>query len=138
MNTKEIIKKIIQKKYSSALDYITKDSDKLQKSEKKIISDNLSKLGMDGRGRFDKVVHALNKIDDFLINMSLELDWDQIDTYTIDNAEKGNYYLKLKRKTSDESIDIKKGKISFSWFLLGNTEDPKYERQYEITAYLAI
>lgn len=138
MSIKKIVKKIIQKKYSNALDYITKDSDKIQKHEKKVISDNLSKLGMDGKGRFDKVVHALNKIDDFLNDMSLELDWDYIDIYTIDNAEKGSYYIKLKRKTSGESIDIKKGKISFSWYLLGNPEDPKYKRQYEITAYLAI
>lgn len=137
MNLKKIVRKIVQKKYGNALDYITKDSDKLEKFEKKKISDKLSKSGMDGNGRFDKVVHALDKIDEFLSEMGLETERDNIDYYRIDNADSGSYSLGLKRKTREGHIEIKKAAIRFSWHLLGNLEDPKYKRKYEITAYLA-
>jgi hypothetical protein len=136
MDVKKAVKNLIKKRSSNSLDYITKDSDKIEKSEKKIITEKLEKLGMDGKGRFDKVVHALNKIDSFLEDMSLELDWDGLDYYRIDNAEKGSYLIKLNRKTRDKKIEIKNKAIKFTWDLLGNINEPKYKRKYEILAYV--
>jgi hypothetical protein len=130
------LKKIIKKRASNSLNYITEDSDKLDKIEKKNISQKLDKLGMDGNGRFDKVVHALNKIDDFLEEMGLALDWDTVDTYRIDNAETGSYLIDLKRKTRSDYIPIKNKAIKFTWHLLGNINEPRYKRKYEILAYV--
>lgn len=130
------LKKIIKKRANNSLNYITEDSDKLDKIEKKNISQKLDKLGMDGNGRFDKVVHALNKIDDFLEEMGLALDWDTIDTYRIDNAETGSYLIDLKRKTRSDYIPIKNKAIKFTWHLLGNINEPRYKRKYEILAYV--
>jgi hypothetical protein len=137
MDKLSLIKKVKIKLGSNSLNFITENSDKLEKFEKKSISKKLNELGMDGNGRFDKPIHALNKINDFLDNMSLELDLDSVDYYRLDNSESGRYLIRLKRKTRESNIEIKNSAIQFSWHLLGNINDPKYNRKYEILAYVS-
>lgn len=136
MNNSNLVKKVKLKLASNALKFITDKEDKLEKFEKKLISKKLTEKGMDGNGRFDKPIHAINLINEFIDDLGLELDLDSIDYYRLDNTEDGSYLLLLKRKTRDSYIEIKNSAIKFNWHLTGNLSRPKYERKYEIQAYV--
>lgn len=141
MSLKKIVKKIIAKKKnpeeSNALDFIKKDDDKLLKPERKSITEAMVRAGMDGKGRFDKIDHAISKLSEILYDNGFEFD-DIMSSHKF-MAESNSTTIPIARITGDPHapVPVKNSKISLSWHLMGSSSEDKSKRKYEIVAYMS-
>jgi hypothetical protein len=135
---KKIVKDIIYRKYSSAVDFITKDRDKIDKLEQKKINKEINNAGMDGNGRFEKIDHALSKLSEILSNNNLE--FDEVMSSDRFRNDSGRLTFELARKTKDphQPINIKNRKMVFTWHVLSKEKvtDTYEKKKYEILSYV--
>lgn len=107
----------------------TVKADKISSSEASKVNAALDRKGFGGKVRFRSVGEALNVAAGVL--SKFELEWGQINSAHLFQADAGHQSIQLARQTSDpfSPVEIANRALGFQWSKLG-------EGRYEVIAYL--
>ena len=89
----------------------------------------ISKAGMDGNGRFEKVSHALSAALDCMRRVGLELG----EVPSLPETDRGTCALRLALSNAADSFspeEVRNSRLAMSWTKLG-------ENRFEVIAYLS-